>query len=170
MAVRAVDDDGGDSTRRRQEVSAPKAPSDRQEQILRAFAWAGNAAAVGRELKTNEGHVRRLARKFPDRLDELRRERDQERREHADAREARLQERVDPLLDAALARLKDLIPSAQDPVAVRAIKLAIDLAVRVPAPMSAPTELDRTLAEDERKTVRRIAQIEAELNEDGLDE
>jgi nitrogen fixation/metabolism regulation signal transduction histidine kinase len=161
---------GSAPSRGRKEGSGSKSPSDKQEQILRAYAWAGNAAAVGRELGTNEGHVRRLARQFPERLEELRRERDQERREKADAREARLQVIVDPVLDAALTRLQAIVTSADDRVAVPAIKLAIDLALRVPAPAYAPTELDRALAEDERRTARMIAVIDDGSEEDDRDE
>lgn len=169
MVMRAVDDDS-EAASSRKKGSGSKDPSDRQQQILLAYVRSGNAAAVGRELGTNEGHVRRLARQFPDQLDELRRERDLERREQADAREARLQGLVDPLLDAALTRLKDLIASTHDPSAVRGVKLAFDLALRVPAPVYAPSELDRTLAEDERKTARLLVQIEEEMEEGAQDE
>jgi hypothetical protein len=55
-----------DGSTRRQQTGTQKLPSDRQAQILRALAWSGNAAAVGRELNTHEGHVRRLARQFPE--------------------------------------------------------------------------------------------------------
>ena len=150
--------------------SGSKSPSDRQEEILRAYAWTGNAAAVGRELNTNEGHVRRLTRQFPERLEDLRLERDHERREKADAREARLQAMVDPVLDGALTRLQAIVTSADDRIAVSAIKLAFDLALRVPAPTYAPSELDLTLAQDERATARAIAQIDSGSEEDDPDE
>ena len=146
--------------------SESKTPSDRQLEILRAYVWTGTAAAVCRELGTNERHVRRLVDQFPEALEELRRERDQERREKADAREARLQALVDPVLNAALTRLQAIVTDADDRVAVSAIKVAFDLALRVPAPTYAPSELDRALAEDERATARAIAQIGSDSEED----
>jgi hypothetical protein len=76
VAIVGREEDNSESGR--EASSRIKGPNARQEEILAAYAQTPNAAAVGRALRTNEGHVRRLVKQFPDRLDELRRERDRE--------------------------------------------------------------------------------------------
>ena len=163
------DGDDGDAAEGRRNRSGSKAPTDRPDQILIAYAGSGNAAAVARELGTNERTVRRLVQQFPTRLDEFRRERDQGRRERADAREARLQELVDPLLDASLTRLQSLVGSDKDSTALAAIKLTVNLALRVPPATHAPTELDRAVAEEEARAAHLLLRLETDQDGDGHD-
>ena len=153
--------------------SRVKEPSGRQEEILVTYVENPNAAAVGRALRTNERHVRRILKRFPDRLDELRRQLDEERLEKARARQARTQDWADARLDADLQRLDELAGSSNEGVALRAIKMKLVLALRAPSPRSIPkvSDLDRALLSVERGLVRRIDEVRwAELDEDGTDD
>ena len=164
--------DAGDPERTRGS-SRVKEPSIRQEEILVTYVQNPNAAAVGRALRTNERHVRRILKQFPDRLDELRRQFDEERLERARARQARTQDWEDARLDADLQRLDELAGSSNEGVALRAIKMKLDLALRAPSPRSIPevSDLDRALLSVERGLVRRIDQVRwAALDEDGTDD
>jgi hypothetical protein len=139
-----------------------KGPSPRQEEILSTYADNPNAAAVGRALGTNERHVRRVVEEFEGRLDELLHERDQERRQRSRAREAKVHAWADASLDESLRRLDSLAVSANESIALRAIKMKLDLALRVPTATSrlVDTEISRALENMERDLARRIAQIE----------
>src|SRR5687768_15873207 len=108
-----------------------KGPSLRQEEILAAYLENPNAAAVGRALKTNERHVRRIVEQFAARLDELRHERDEERRERAYALEAKLQAWAEASLDESLRQLESLAGSPNEAVALRAVKTKIGLALHL---------------------------------------
>jgi hypothetical protein len=109
--------------------SRSRGPSPRQQGILAAYAENPNAAAVARALKTNERHVRRIAKQFPDRLDERRRQLDDDRLERARARRAKIQDWSDATLDELLRRLDELAASSNEGVALRAIRLKLDLAL-----------------------------------------
>lgn len=164
--------DAGDPERTRGS-SRVKEPSGRQEEILVTYVENPNAAAVGRALRTNERHVRRILKQFPDRLDDLRRQFDEERLEKARARQARTQDWADARLDADLQRLDELAGSSNEGVALRAIKMKLDLALRAPSPRSIPgvSDLDRSLLGVERGLVRRIDQVRwAALDEEGTDD
>jgi hypothetical protein len=154
-----------ESESRREASSLPKEPNARQEEILQAFALTPNAAAVGRALRTNERHVRRVLKQFPERVDELCRERDQERRERAEARKAKVQEWLDESLDGDIARLDTLVANASDSVALSAIKLKFHIALIVPPAPSAPSEIERALEELERGLAHRISETEVGVEE-----
>ena len=111
-------------------------PTPRQEEILIAYAEHPNAAAVARALPSNEGHVRRIVKKFPTQLDEIRRERHRERRERAEAREAKLHKWADESIEQCLRQLDALTQSENETVALRAVNMKLDLVLRMPPVMS----------------------------------
>lgn len=140
-------------------------PTLRQQQVLSAYLEDPNAAAVGRELHVSERNVRRLVERFADRLGEMSRERDQERRLRADAREAKVQIWADGSLEDSLQRLDALAESSNDGTALRAIKLKIELALRAPRATTLPSNLDRDLERAERGLSARLYAIEANATE-----
>jgi hypothetical protein len=149
-----------DSQSGRDAGSPRNGPNPRQEEILTAYAQTPNAAAVGRALRTNERHVRRVVKGFPERVDELRRERDQEQRERADARRAKVQDWADASLDETLRQLDSAAAGANASVALSAIKMKLGLALDLPPATAVPTQIDRALEEDERRLAHRISEIE----------
>jgi hypothetical protein len=58
-----------------------------------------------------------------------------------------------------------LTSSANETVALRAIKMKLDLALGVPPVISMPTEIGRALEEDERRLAHRISEIELSVAE-----
>lgn len=169
MATAARDKDGFDSAK--EAGLQLKGPNPRQEEILAAYAQTPIAAAVGRAFRTNERHVRRVVKRFPERLDELRRERDQEQRERADARRAKVQDWADASLDETLRQLDSAAAGANASVALSAIKMKLGLALDLPPATAVPTEIDRALEEDERRLAHRISEIEVGVvDEEGEDD
>lgn len=126
-----------DSTSRQQvpdeHVSAriERGPNAGQEEILLAYAANPNAAAVARQLKTHERHVRRVVSQFPAHLSRLRRQARQERQERRYAREAKLEEWSDEVLDRCLLRLDRFLESDAESIALKALRMQIDLALRI---------------------------------------
>lgn len=160
-----------DSPSSRDAGSPRKGPNPRQEEILTTYAQTPNAAAVGRALRTNERHVRRIVEAFPERLDELRRERDQEQRERADARRAKVHDWADASLDETLRQLDSAAAGANASAALSAIKMKLSLALDLPPATAVPTHLDRALEEDERRLAQRISEIEVGVvGEEGGDD
>ena len=111
-------------------------PNPGQQEILLAYAEHPNAAAVARALRSNERHVRRIVDKFPTQLDEIRRERHRERREKAEAREAKMHKWADDSIEQCLGQLDALTQSENETVALRSLKLKLDLVLRMPPVMS----------------------------------
>ncbi|CAN5643262.1 hypothetical protein BH18ACT17_BH18ACT17_08470 [soil metagenome] len=129
------------------------APSVRQEEILLAYVDQPNAAEVARVLGASERNVRRIVQQFGPELDGIRRERYRERLERADAREVRLERWADDSIDAALRRLDELADTADPDVAVRALKMKLDLVQRKP-PLMPPNA--RTLDALDRKLLNLV--------------
>jgi exonuclease VII large subunit len=146
-------------------------PSQRQEDILVAYVDNPNAAAVGRALRTNERHVRRLLKRFEDRLEELRHERNRERIQRTYARETKVDDWADASLDESLSRLDSLAASTNESVALRAIREKLKLALRAPQVMSktGPSEIDLALQAKERDLARRISEIEIDAADEETD-
>jgi hypothetical protein len=159
MATPVVDLD--DSESGREMSSGLEEPSARQEEILKAYVESPNAAAVSRALKESERNVRRVVKRFEDRLRELREERNREGRERAHARQAMAQEWADAALAESLSQLDSLAVSKNEGVALRAIQMKLDLALRMP-PATYPTDTKIALDLEalERRVARRIADIE----------
>ena len=116
-------------------------PNPGQQEILLAYAEHPNAAAVARAMRSNERHVRRIVKKFPTQLDEIRRERHRERREKAEAREAKLHQWADDSIEQCLGQLDALTQSENQTVAIRALKLKLDLVLRMPPVLSTNIDL-----------------------------
>ena len=149
-----------------------KGPSPRQEEILLAYVESPNAAAVDRAMRTNERHVRRIVKRFADRLDELRQERSREGRERAHARQAKTQDWADAALDESLRQLDALAASENEGVAIRAIKMKLDLSLRMP-PATFPTERTKIalgLEDAERRLAQRIAGMKLGIADEEADD
>jgi hypothetical protein len=143
-------------------------PTVRQERILAAYARRPNAAAVARELGTNERHVRRLVDRFAERLSEIRHEMEDDRREQLRMREQVLLEWVQRSLETDLSRLDTLTSSADDGVALRALKLKFELSMRLPDMVARlTTEFDGELVRLERQLAERIKNLDVELDSEG---
>ena len=116
-------------------------PSPRQEQILQAYAANPIAAAVARALQVNERHVRRIVKKFPTQLNDIRQERHRERRERAEAREAKVHQWADDSIEQCLRQLDALAESTNQAVAIRALSMKLDLIRRMPPVVSTSIDL-----------------------------
>jgi hypothetical protein len=149
-----------------------KPPTLRQQAILDEYVQRPNAAAVARALATNERHVRRLVEQFPDYLEDVRRRRDDERLERIRARQARVQDWADAVMEMALRRLDELASSDNHNVALRAIDKMLDLALPASSgvPLRVNTELDRALESRKGDLARRLDEIEATAVENGRPE
>jgi len=136
-------------------------PNVRQDEILNAYLDNPNAAAVARSLKTNDRHVRRLVKQFADVLEERRRERLERRQERADARLARSEALADAMLDSALQRLNQLSESSNESIAIRAVRIKLDLALRrPPTNLSTGTAIDVALEGVQQDLVREIIEVD----------
>ena len=169
MATPVVDPD--DSESGREVGSGLREPSARQEEILKAYVENPNAAAVGRALKESERNVRRMVKRFEDRLGELRHERDREGRERASARQAKAQDWADAALPESLSQLDSLAASENEGVALRAIRIKLDLALRMPPATYLPdTKITLGLEGVKRRLVQRMADIERGIADEEADD
>jgi hypothetical protein len=157
---------GADRTRRVDDIgcgcgTAVAAANARHLQILLAYIATPNAAAVGRALRTNERHVRRVVDDHRGRVDELRASQDQERREAVRSRQMQVEAWASVGLTDALYAIDEAARSDNATLALRANKLKIDLALRHPTglPLGVATALDHELDEAHRAIERDIADV-----------
>lgn len=142
--------------------SGPKAPNERQQQILDAYFECPNAAAVARALKGSERNVRRIVQQFDNLLVERRQQRFAETFQRIDARHARTQDWADSTLGEDLGRLDELAASKNEGVALRATRMKLDIALVAPSAASIPqtSEADRLLQLLQRALADRLAGLE----------
>lgn len=109
-------------------------PTLRVRETLNAYVDNGlNAAATARQLRVDEKTVRRHAEQYPAYVAERCRINREERRQADREREERLERQLDDMLRRVLERL-DRFADGEDPgVALRAIRMQIDLILRLPS-------------------------------------
>jgi hypothetical protein len=144
---------------------AGRAPTMPQQRVLDAYFDHPNAAAVARECGVSERHVRRICGDFADQLDERERQREADHRALADARRSKIDEWSDRGLEKTLERLDALAESANDRVALQAIKLKLEIAMhggsgRRPMPFSTNHELDMLRRDRDVDLTRRLDALE----------
>jgi hypothetical protein len=140
-------------------------PTQQQQLLLDAYFANPNAAAVAREHRKSERNVRRIVETFADLLHERRRQQDAERRARADARRAKIDDWADRGLDETLQHLDALMTTETEGVAIRAIKLKLDIAMRgvdPPAVFSADSGIDAMRLAKERELVLQLRAIDAD--------
>jgi hypothetical protein len=140
-------------------------PTHQQQMILDAYFANPNAAAVARELRKSERNVRRIVERFADLLRERGRQQDAERHARAAARQAKFDDWLDHGLEGALRRLDALTTSENDSVALRAIRLMLDLAMRTTAPatvFSSEPGLDAMRQAKERELLEQLRALDAD--------
>jgi hypothetical protein len=140
-------------------------PTLQQQLVLDAYFANPNAAAVARDLRKSERNVRRIVETFADLLRERRREQDAERRPRAGARQARIDDWVDRGLDETLKHLDALTTSEIGGVAIRAIKLTLDIAMREVGPaavFSGDPGIDAMRHAKERELMERLRVLDAD--------
>lgn len=148
-----------------------KRPTAKQQQILIAYHDCGNAAAVARMMGVSERHVRRLVHEHASLLQEWRRERESEQIAAADARAARVRTWTDSSVGAALDRLRELVTSCDDRVALQAIRMTLDLVHRdslgAGRPEPQPDTEFRTRSRNINDRLEAVALAAAEGDSDG---
>lgn len=140
-------------------------PTQQQQLLLNAYFAYPNAAAVAREHHKSERNVRRIAEKFADLLHERRRQQDAERRARAGARQAKIDDWADRGLDETLQHLDALMTSETEGVAIRAIKLKLDIAMREVEPaavFSGDPGIDAMRQAKERELMQQLRVLDAD--------
>jgi hypothetical protein len=153
---------------------AAAGPTVAQRRILDAYFAKPNAAAVARELGVSERNVRRVCHRFSDELRERSRRRDAERVARADARQAKIEDWADRVLDETLTRPNELAASENAGVAIRAIKLMLEIAMREvgrDAVFSFGPEFAAMRQAKEHELIQRLRALEADeaSGHDGAD-
>jgi hypothetical protein len=140
-------------------------PTQQQGLLLDAYFANPNAAAVAREYHKSERNIRRIAETFADLLHERRRQQNAERQATADARRAKIDDWVDGGLDETLRRLDALATSETEGVAIRAIKLTLDIAMREVGPAAiffGDQGIDAMRQAKERELVQQLRALDAD--------
>jgi hypothetical protein len=102
-------------------------PTFAQRKILDLYVDLPNAAAVSRQSDQSERNVRRIVEKFGDYVEDKWQAREAEHLRRDSARTSKVEGWLDESLDDLLRRLDALAGSANEGVALRAIKMKLDM-------------------------------------------